>query len=403
MIISKLKEAKTEEQPVEVVERKGIGHPDSMCDGIVERFSKYLMKYYYDHFSTPLHHNVDKSVLVGGEAEPEFGGGTIKEPILVHIVGRATNEVKTEDGKKRIPIQKIGKKAVRDYINDTFRYLDPEKHVKTKLSVRPGSGDLQSLFERDKKTLPANDTSVGVGFYPLTTAEKVCLETERLLNSPSFKREYPAVGEDVKVLTVRKHDKLNLTVAAAMVSKLIDDVDGYLELKRQVIEEVREEMVDLLSDTELSMGSVELNCADNPEEGTVYCTVTGTSAEAGDDGEVGRGNRVNGLITPYRFLSLEAAAGKNPVTHVGKIYQVAGKELSEKIYKEVEGIESVYTFLASKIGKSILTPQVVDIKIVSEKEITSNLRNNIEGITRDYIQDLDSFWRRFTHEEIEVF
>jgi S-adenosylmethionine synthetase len=57
---------------------------------------------------------------------------------------------------------------------------------------------------------------------------------------------------------------------------------------------------------------------------TVYLTVTGTSAEAGDDGEVGRGNRVNDLITPYRPISLEAAAGKNPVTHVGQNLQRGG-------------------------------------------------------------------------------
>ena len=68
-----------------------------------------------------------------------------------------------------------------------------------------------------------------------------------------------------------------------------------------------------------------VNALDDPkasDESGIYLTVTGLSAEQGDDGEVGRGNRVNGLITPSRAMSLEAAAGKNAVAHVGKLYNL---------------------------------------------------------------------------------
>ncbi|NIQ05129.1 MAG: methionine adenosyltransferase [Candidatus Korarchaeota archaeon] len=403
IVVSKLKEIPTSKQPVEIVERKGIGHPDSVCDGIVEQYSHYLTKHYYEHFSTPLHHNVDKAVLVGGKSTPKFGGGTIDAPILLHIVGRATNKVKTNGREKKIPVRKIGKKATKDYFNDVFRFLNPEKHVKVKLFVRPGSRDLQSLFGRTQEALPANDTSVGVGFYPLTPTEKVCLQTEKLLNSSSFKEKYPAVGEDVKVLTVRRNKKVNLTVAAAMISQLIEDIDEYRELKQEVKEAIRKNATDILDDHELRQGTIDLNSADDLQRGQVYLTVTGTSAEAGDDGEVGRGNRVNGLITPYRYLSLEAAAGKNPVSHVGKIYQVAGVELSKRIYEEVEGLHSVYTFLASKIGFSILEPQIVDVKVVTEKDITNNMQREIQEITKEYVGNLGSFWRRFLKEPPRVF
>lgn len=400
--ISKLKEEKTAEQPVEIVERKGIGHPDSLCDGIVERFSHYLTEHYYEHFSRPLHHNVDKAVLAGGVATPKFGGGKVKEPILLHIVGRATNRVETAKGVKSIPVQEIGKKAVKDHINEVFRYVDPNHHVKTEFSVRPGSGDLQAIFESEEDPL-ANDTSVGVGFYPLSPAEKLCLETEHLLNSPSFKEKYPAVGEDVKVLVVRKKKKINLTVAAAMISHLVDDLDGYLELKRQVKEEIKEKALELLHGEPEELGTVTLNGADQPEKENVYITVTGTSAEAGDDGEVGRGNRVNGLITPYRFLSLEAAAGKNPVSHVGKIYQVGGKELAKRIYEGVDGVESAYAFLASKIGTAVTNPQAIDIKVVPNGTITNDMKREIEKIAKTYLKNLGSFWRDFMDGKPSVY
>lgn len=401
--ISKLKEEKTAEQPVEIVERKGIGHPDSLCDGIVERFSHYLTEYYYEHFGTPLHHNVDKAVLVGGEATPKFGGGEVKEPILLHIVGRATERVKTAKGIKNVPVREIGEEAVLDHLNEVFRYLDPNHHVETKFSVRPGSGDLQAIFENEGEVPLANDTSVGVGFYPFTSAEQLCLETEHLLNSSSFKEKYPAVGEDVKVLAVRKKDKINLTVAAAMISQLVDDLDGYLELKRQVKEEIKEKALELLHGKPEELGTITLNGADQPEKENVYLTVTGTSAEAGDDGEVGRGNRVNGLITPYRFLSLEAAAGKNPVSHVGKIYQVGGHELAKRIYEGVDGVESAYAFLASEIGTAITKPQAIDIKVVPNGPITNNMKREIEKIAESYLKNLGSFWREFIDRKPPVY
>lgn len=403
VIVSKLKEDPTAEQPVEIVERKGIGHPDSICDGTVEKFSRYLMEYYYDNFSTPLHHNLDKAVLVGGRAEPKFGGGKVKEPILLHIVGRATNRVKTKNGEEEIPVKRLGKKAVRDYIKEGIRYLDPEEHVKTEFSVRPGSSDLQSLFHQREEASPANDTSVGVGFYPYTTTESACLRIERYLNSLSFKEKFPEVGEDVKVLAVRKHNQIHLTVAAAMISQLIHDIDEYLELKREIREEIKGKVFNIIQDENLNIGSIKVNNADDPDQGNVYLTVTGTSAEAGDDGQVGRGNRPNGLITPFRFMSLEAAAGKNPVSHVGKIYQVAGNELSKKIYQEVKGIKSVYAMLASKIGTSICKPQIVNIKVTPTNEITNDMRRNIEGLTEEYVKNLDSFWKQHLKEDLQVF
>ena len=69
-------------------------------------------------------------------------------------------------------------------------------------------------------------------------------------------------------------------------------------------------------------GHVEIRTRHDRGAGGMYLTVLGTSADGADGGQVGRGNRVNGLISLHRPMSTEAAAGKNPVSHVGKIYNL---------------------------------------------------------------------------------
>ncbi len=53
---------------VEVVERKGAGHPDTICDALAETLSRNLCREYQSRFGYILHHNVDKALLCGGRA-----------------------------------------------------------------------------------------------------------------------------------------------------------------------------------------------------------------------------------------------------------------------------------------------------------------------------------------------
>ena len=76
-------------QPVEIVERKGIGHPDTICDALAEELSRNLCAYYLENFGLVLHHNVDKALLWGGSSLPKYGGGQIKAPIEIFLAGRA--------------------------------------------------------------------------------------------------------------------------------------------------------------------------------------------------------------------------------------------------------------------------------------------------------------------------
>ncbi|RLE49386.1 MAG: methionine adenosyltransferase, partial [Candidatus Methanomethylicota archaeon] len=266
--------------------------------------------------------------------------------------------------------------------------------------IRPGSVDLVSLFEMGKKIPLANDTSFGVCFAPLSQTEKLVFETEKYLNSKKLKKELPEVGEDIKVMGLRRGKKIELTIAAAMISKLIPDLDHYLSVK----EEIKRRIEDLAAKITNYPVEVKVNAADKPDKGIVYLTVTGTSAESGDDGNTGRGNRVNGLITPCRPMSMEATAGKNPVSHVGKIYNVVAKIIANRIYEEVKGIREVYVKVLGRIGQPIDIPMHVDIQLILEPEYKlSTVKGDIEGIVNEELDNITRITQLVLQGEIEIF
>jgi len=390
-----------EELRVEFVERKGLGHPDYIADSASEEASKLLSKYYIENFGTILHHNLDKTLLVGGQANPRFGGGEVLHPIYIIVSGRATTEVVKNGHHEYVPVGRLIVKAVKDWIKRNFRFLDPDTHVIVDYKVGKGSVDLVKVFELSEYAPLANDTSLGVSFAPLTTLEKLVYETERLLNSKKFKDELPEVGEDIKVMGLRVKDNIKLTIAAAMISRLVKNMDDYMAVKEQV----KEKVLDLAAKIAPQYNvEVYVNTADRPEHNIVYLTVTGTSAEHGDDGATGRGNRVNGLITPNRPMSLEATAGKNPVNHVGKIYNLLAKIIAEKVAK-VEGVREVYVELLSQIGRPIDDPLMANVKIVPNNNeiLRSNTIREIEGIVDEELSKITKLTQLIIDGKVDIF
>ncbi|ENN96267.1 S-adenosylmethionine synthetase [Methanocaldococcus villosus KIN24-T80] len=366
IIVKELKDVPIEEKPIEIVERKGLGHPDSLADGIAEAVSKALCKMYMEKFGTILHHNTDQVEVVGGHAYPKFGGGEMVNPIYILLSGRATMQILDKEKNEiiKLPVGTVAVKAAKEYLRKVLRNIDVDKDVIIDCRIGQGSVDLVDVFERQKNKIPlANDTSFGVGYAPLSITEKLVLETERLLNSEETKKEIPALGEDIKVMGLRNGKKISLTIAAAIIDKYVRDIDEY----KKVIEKIREKVEKLAE--EIAKGyevEIFINTADDYDRGVVYLTVTGTSAEMGDDGSVGRGNRVNGLITPFRPMSMEAASGKNPVNHVGKIYNILANLIANDISK-LEGVKECYVRILSQIGKPINEPKALDIELILEE------------------------------------
>lgn len=357
LFVRRMDRAAPDLAPVEVVERKGLGHPDTLCDAIAERISVKLSRAYLEAFGAVLHHNVDKVLLCGGSSRPAFGGGEVLEPIEIHLAGRVTRDV----GSTRIPVDDIAVQACREALAEHVRALDLDRHVRIHPHFRRGSADLTELFARqppDRVPL-ANDTSIGAGFAPRTDLERVVMATERALNSSDAKLRCPAIGEDVKVMGVRCGGNIHLTVACAMVAHYLCDLSAYLAAKARATEIVYSAAA---AETALPV-TVVVNAADDEAGGSVYLTVTGTSAEAGDDGQVGRGNRTSGLITPYRPMTMEAAAGKNPVTHAGKLYSILAERLAVRLCTERPEICAVECILVSRIGHPVTDPQLVDVAV----------------------------------------
>ncbi len=381
---------------VEIAERKGLGHPDTMCDALAEQFSVQLSKYYLERFGRILHHNVDKALLRGGSARAQFGGGEVLEPIELYLAGRAVTQV----GDVVVPVEEIAIEHSRAWLRENLRALDVERHVRVHCMLRPGSVDLGKLFGRraDEKPL-ANDTSIGVGYAPLSRLERLVLELERQLNAPAFRDCYPSGGEDVKVMGVRSGTRIDLTVARAFIDRHVAGFDEYLAQRAELESEARRIASGYWGEVD-----VHVNAADGPEPGSIYLTVTGTSAEAGDDGEVGRGNRSNGLITPYRPMSLEATAGKNPISHVGKLYNVMAREIAESVVLELDSIEAAACVLLSRIGRPVAEPEMVDLRIATvEDRPWEGLRARLEQIVGDQLLDLGEMTERLLRGEVQLF
>ena len=381
-VIERLDMIPVSEYEMEFVERKGLGHPDYMIDLSCEAVSRELSRYYINNFGEILHHNIDKGLLIGGRAQPKFRGGEVLEPIEIIVAGRAVNKIK---GKKEdVPVEEITINAIKKTIKDKYRFLNPENHVIITPKIRQGSVDLVGLFQEKNKVPLSNDTSFGVGYAPLTTAEKIALFIENHLNSKEYKNIFPYVGEDVKVMVLRREKSYNVTVAIAFVDRFFNSTSEYLQAK----EEVKDDILDYLTNIDLNIDKMNLmiNTADIPEKNLIYITVTGTSAESGDDGNTGRGNRVNGLITPNRQMSMEAAAGKNPISHVGKIYNVLAVKISKKIYENVDSLREVYVKILSQIGKPITDPQAVHVQYIADKNV--NEEHIVSSITRILDEEL---------------
>lgn len=390
---------------IEFVERKGLGHPDYIADAIAEAASIALCKEYVKRFGEVLHHNVDKVLVVGGQARPRFGGGEVLAPIYITIAGRATTEVKTESGAVEVvPLGPILLSASRAWLRSNFRYLNPDEHVIIDYKVGKGSADLVSIFKRrrEREYPGANDTSLGVGFAPLSETETLVLKVERFLNSPKVKSELPMVGEDVKVMAVRVGTRINLTVAVAFVSRYIADRYEYLSAKEEVKDRI-ENLAAKVTDKEVN---IYINTGDDPEaidESGYYLVVTGTSAEHGDDGATGRGNRANGLITPMRPMSMEAAAGKNPINHVGKLYNVLAQMIARRIVEETS-VDEAYVKLLSQIGRSINDPLIAYVGLIAKgEEEFQKAKREAEGITKEELNKVNKLLYDFMEGKLIPF
>jgi S-adenosylmethionine synthetase len=355
---------------VEFVERKGVGHPDTICDHLAEELARELATEYLAHTGAVQHFNVDKAILAAGSVNVGFGGGEHTRASRLVLVGKADSLQEWRPDPEALA-KKYKDKLLGLLPDATSEAFDVE------VWLNQSSADLASVVTtRDDNVPLANDTSFAAVSLPRSPLESTVHQVESHLNSADFRSAFP-IGRDIKVMGARIDGASHVTVACPVLSRSVTSRSEYDDVVAQVGMAVAQ-----IAAEELGQGvDIKINQAD--QENSPYLTLTGTSAEAGDDGQVGRGNRFGGLITPYRPMSLEAAAGKNPAAHVGKTYHAVAADIAHRLAQETDISESTIRMLSS-IGRSVANPEAVHIEAVGESD-----RDQVQTIVKECLAD----WR----------
>jgi len=363
------------EKIYEFVERKGVGHPDSLADALAEKLSSEYSMYTLKRYGAILHHNFDKVGLLGGSSSVCFGKGYMTKPIRVLLNGRLS----TKFGKEKIPFKNLLTKWVEEFFSEKLPIInikkDLEIHFNLSNQSSPGKtneiesekGTRKYWFEprnlndlQELKKLLANDTSLGVGYAPYSDLEKLILEIESKLNSNQYKTTNGWIGSDIKILGFRFEDDFYITMCIPQIANFVKNIDKY----KKNLEKSKKDIYKISKKYPIKNFGLYINTRDNYNTCELYLTAIGSSIESGDEGLVGRGNRINGVISPDKPLNIEAACGKNPVYHIGKIYSLIANEIAKKIYKKFKIYNKIY--LASQSGRNLLDPWFIVIVVPSK-------------------------------------
>ena len=394
--IEALDQIPLEKQRIELVERKCLGHPDSLADGIAESISQALCRTYLEEFGAVLHHNTDQGEVVAGESAPKFGGGKMIRPIYVLIDGRATKHFEGVT----ISTDAVAVEAAHAYIHKILPELNLQRDVIIDCRLGTGSTDLRDVFKPCQGRIPrSNDTSFGVGHAPFSEVETITKSSAAYIDT-KLRKKYPAIGQDIKIMGLRDRDTITLTIACAIVDKYCANIKEYVEY----MDILKEHIGTVAKKSTKRKVVVHVNTADDIKNESVFLTVTGTSAEMGDDGSVGRGNRCNGLITPNRPMSMEATSGKNPINHIGKIYNLLSTIMARECVEKVDGIEELYVRLLSQIGKPIDHPLMASVQVLPSKGFTlKDLNSEIEGIVNENLANVTCITEKVISGELDTF
>lgn len=398
----------------EVVERKGIGHPDTLCDTLAEKISQAYSQYCINRYGVILRHMLDKIALSGGTSMVKFGGGEMKKPIKLYLNCRFTKVYEGEN----IPYLQIVENVVKKHFQEVLPLLNVEKWLiivdNTHISPGPGivyeedgtsKNERRYFFEVPKEKFASfhnngkksNDTSTAVAYSPLSNLEKIVLLIENNLNSSIFKKEYPFIGTDIKIMAKRIKNDIGITACIPFISKYTPSEEFYYKKIQDIKKIVCGWVKDEFNNYSVSM---DVNTRDQPEKSDYYLTLTGSAIESGDEGVVGRGNRYNGLIPFTRHMSMEACCGKNPVYHIGKIYTALGSIISNKIFNKF-GFEN-YVYIVSQMGRDLSDPWFACIDIY-DKNISKEQVTSIETMVEKEFKNIDSITIQIIKGEINLY
>jgi len=375
--------------PVEVVERKGVGHPDSLADALANEVSIAYSRYCLEHFGFILHHNVDKLYIGAGHYKNGFGYFDRLDPIRVCTNGRMSNSF----GEELINIEKIQINAIKKYLYGVLPRLSDDdlviipnatQHTKVSNWFTPISrSDVPDSIEPR-----ANDTSFCVAHWPPTPVEMMVYRLERYfweekngLAIPKF----PEIGQDIKVLAVRRGDYIEATLCVPTISTLTTSYNHYQQILNGyeiALTEIASQIADEYS--------LKVSVRINPNQ-HLYMLGIGSCIECGEEGMVGRGNYINGIISSHSVHTQESWAGKNPVYHTGRVMGYLTAKLARVISKalNVKCTVSVMT----KCGDLLFPPHMIDVAVDCKSLNTIKIQSLIDEhiLSANYVEEILSF------------
>jgi S-adenosylmethionine synthetase len=300
------------ELPVEVVERKGVGHPDTLADGIAELASIRYSRHCLDIAGAVLHHNLDKVAVLGGRAVFTNTDGVYDRPLRVVFGGR----ISATFAGRALPVREILQQAAVDYLQAALPGFDRVtleiRHETTDSSKFPRWFAPRSLADLpERPTAFSSDTAYLVGSAPRTATEIVVLLAE------AWFRRHGWAGSDIKALAVRDGATWTVTVCipalAGRLSSSAEFDDAVTAVAAELAAVLRQRLPGRVTVVCNTRGS-----RAGPLSGQ-YFTLSGSAVDYGEDGLVGRGNARTGVISGAHLAGNEATFGKNPAYHVGKV------------------------------------------------------------------------------------
>jgi len=404
--------AKTEpaSKSIELVERKGIGHPDSLSDSLAEHLSCEYSRYTLKRFGAILRHQFDKVALMCGRARVAFGAGELLEPIRVLINGRASARLGTEE----IPVRDLLQSATHDFFRLRFPMLEVDRDLRILWEVRSGmhsttggifgsNDDIRSasaaihyrFHPRSLADLPethkveSNDTSAAVAWAPFSPLENAVLLIENTLNNAGTKAAWPWLGNDIKIMAARHGDAARIVIAVPLLSRHTPSPEAYFARLALLDQRIRELFSQAAPHYHLC--DLVLNSGDELETRKLYMNFTGSSIESGDEGMVGRGNRLGGVIASCRPFTMEGLGGKNPRYHVGKVYSAAAFDIAQHLHQR-HGISS-NVYLANRMAQPLSAPWFAAVETpeaaANDKIIVATIEevlNDLESVTASILK-----------------
>lgn len=396
------------ETDFEVVERKFRGHPDSIADIVAQVFTQKYIKYCWNNF-TELDNTFfpnfssDKIVLSGASCYISSGKYEVLKPVDALLLGKITQRI----GRKTIPVDEIFKDALETVMSRCLGHDDYKKHlVRRTFSVSQAGTDhdknfydpisVTSLLDILKNETHANDTVFVVAYSPLSTAEKLSIFLDNLTASSIFKKHFPAIGTDIKVMIRRRSSNFDITMCLPVFPEKVQELKMYNEIIKNAKEYIYEKIIEFVeNDSNLVSPKVNLWVNTKDTETKKYFAVWGTSLSKGDIGAVGRGNRQQGFISGLRPSTNEAMSGKNPNHFSGIVYQLVAEDISTKIFFKIGLKNAVY--ITANNGDMLIKPNSIDIILSDSCE--EGQKDKIHDIITKSLESIPALRMQFINSD----